>query len=66
MDKWDSRDLLSKTLLLVSLFNLRNPSAYKSNFHSTSYSFISPSDRVLRTINNVNNIIAFYPTSYLI
>lgn len=62
----DFRDLLSKTLLLVPLFNLRNPYAYKSNFHSTNYSFISPSDRVLRTMNNVNNITALYPMSYSI
>lgn len=51
----DSTDLLSKILLIISSFNLRNPSALGSNFHSTYYGFTPLLDCALRTINNVNN-----------
>lgn len=58
----DSPDLLSKILSIVSSFNLRNPSALKSNFYSTYYSFTPLLDHALRTINNVNNIDMFQNT----
>lgn len=51
----DSADLLNKILLIILSFNLRNPLALGSNFHSTYYGFTPLLDRALCTINNVNN-----------
>lgn len=59
--KWiylfDSSDLLGKISSVLSSFYLRNPSGFKSHFHYINLA--CPSDRVLRTINNVNNIDLF-------
>lgn len=53
----NSSDSLGEISLVIPSFNLKNPSAFKSNFHS----HISI-DRVLLVINNVNNIDMFHNT----
>lgn len=52
----DSFDLLDEILLVLLLSNLKNPSAFKSNFYSTNYGFACSLDRDLCNKNNVNNI----------
>lgn len=58
-------DLINEISLTVPSFNLRNPLAFKINFHSTNYdSFTSSFDSVLYVyyINYVNNIDLFHNT----
>lgn len=56
-----SLDLLSDISLAMPRFNFRNPSVFKSNFHSTTkYGFASTLNRALRTINVVYTIVDKY------